>query len=233
MPSSTSRRTTNRNRRGSGFSRIDVEGNWPGRRQVAARLACAAVLAAATGCATVTTLEPVGSVPVVLAPADWEGSWCDTDQLAEAVMGTENTPADPEGCLQVRVIDVGAGVLQVVDGGESADRPPWVVHVRTVPGRDVRFVTLEREGEPAEHAWYRIAHTASLIVAWEPDAAGFRALVEAGTLPGEVQASRADPDRADVVLGPLDDESLALVADDGARRLFQWDQPTVLVRVRR
>lgn len=172
------------------------------------------------GCSAVLTVEPVGREPVVLDPAEWDGVWCDLDAAATHLSGVR---VDEGDCLTLTVIDPEEGTLEVVD--PKSREPDRAAIVRRTPGSDAMFLTVPYPPDANEHAfWVRIRVNDGVLLFWEPTVDAFRALVESGSLPGS--------SGQDVVLFPLDADALGLIREQESL-LFRWEDPEVLVRVKR
>jgi hypothetical protein len=175
------------------------------------------------GCSAVLTVEPVGSEPVVLEPEQWDGVWCD---LADAAAHLSGVRVDERDCLTLTVIDPEEGTLEVVD--PTSREPEGGAIVRRMPGSDAMFLTIPYPPGVNEPAfWVRVRVTDGVLLFWEPKVDAFKALVEAGSLPGPLSGSKGE----NVVLFHLDRDALALMREQEPV-LFEWEEPHVLVRVR-
>jgi len=168
-------------------------------------------------CSGVFSTQPVGREPVTLVAEEWEGTWTDSENF-----------------LEIRIVDADSGRLEAAwierrDGDFELERVE--VLVRREGGAIFGNSLQEPESgegreseEPRRYAFFRLTRDDGKILIWWPNVDAFKALVEAGTLPGEVTEGN------DVELGPLEPEHLALLAGGASSGLWQWQEPGVLFR---
>ena len=163
-------------------------------------------------CNPVYVDSPIGETPLVLDPEEWEGTWrVEDDVILVDVLDSEN------GILRL------AGVEKSEDG--ELEIEAITIYLRD--GGDWIFASLEddNEGEP-RYLWGVLRRSGDQVLELDPDRTKFRALVEAGTLPGRL-------DGEDVYLGPLEAEHLALILSDAHGFLFDFDGFAVATRISR
>lgn len=184
-------------------------------------VALGAVVATALGltaCETVQVEGPVGGEPMALTAAQWEGEWW--------VDGAR------EECYRLGVVDAGLGRLEAVpcaeSGAEATDPSERaVVDVRRAGSHQVFFLTASVPGESGDDViWWLARKSGDLLLLWSPSTPAFRDLIESGRLPG-----RTDTDH--VWLDALDAGQLDGLVTTSDRFLFDWRDPTVLVRATR
>jgi hypothetical protein len=169
--------------------------------------------------ACVTASAPVGSQPHQLDPDDWAGTW--------SVPG--------ESSLTVRVADARAGLLDVAwvsEGPDGLEVERVALHVREHGGW--LFASYEDAEEPGYFVWGRVRLDDDVLLGWFPDREKIRRLVEDSVLPGDPQPVEADERRViapGVILGPLTDEHLDVLASETHGVLYDWDEPFVAIRV--
>jgi hypothetical protein len=176
------------------------------------------VLLPLIGCNAVTVVEPLGTAPLEIEPADWEGYW--TSHAAESDEGIVGS---------IEVVDAADGIIRAVwleNGEPHATRiylrsaGDWTFASVPVSNDDYAF---DRDEAPdasgaSGYVWARIRKQGEAIFIWLPDVSGFRSLVEDGGLPGRI----ANPEA----------QYSEFLASDAAGVPFEWDRPLVLVRSR-
>jgi len=170
------------------------------------------LLLALPACNAVYVDEPIGETPLVLDPGEWEGTWMvEDDVILVDVLDSEN------GILRI------AGIEKTEDG--ELEIEAFTIHLRD--GGDWIFASIEddNEGEP-RYLWGVLRRSGEQVLELDPDRTKFRALVEAGTLPGRL-------DGEDVYLGPLEAEHLALILSDEHGFLFSFADFGVAMRITR
>jgi hypothetical protein len=172
--------------------------------------ALALLAALVAGCATVTSVKPVGDAPAALAAEEWEGTW----------IGGEVAVS-----------------LAVEDGPKGLLRVYWAEAKREGPVLESYRVEVRRTGDwtfgnvaDAESGgcfWALLTKRDGQIIVLLPDPDRVGALVDSGALPGTRK-------EGDVVLGPLTaDHVQRLVEDPSGVCPFDWMNPLVLTRVGR
>ena len=180
------------------------------------RFACIGLLLLALpACNAVYVDEPIGERPLVLDPEEWEGTW---------LVGG--------GTVVMEVVDQNEGLLKIawVEGGYQGGLELESAIIQLRGYDDWIFGTLmEYESDDAEGAGYPwgIARQGDdQILILLPDVGKFRALVEAGDLPGRV-------DGEDVYLESLELEHLARILSDEHPFLFEVDEFAAATRIAR
>ena len=174
------------------------------------RLVRALALAAlATACNVVTSDEPLGTTPLTLDPAAWDGTWLHA-----------------EGSIALKVTDPEAGGLVMVSIDESNDTlETSVSHLRLMHHDGWTFANLRPEEEPDTNYWFRVQTEGRQLIAWLPSPARFAEAIEAGHLPGEVD------EHGNVHLPELTAEQLEVITDSTHGILVEWEQPIAFLRV--
>lgn len=176
------------------------------------RLVLALALAVlASACTVVTTAEPLGTHPVALEPAEWDGTWLHA-----------------EGAVFLKVTDAAAGRMQLVALDESdGDDALTARTIRVeVLGHDGwLFANLVVDEEPDTTYWVRLKREGRQLLAWLPSPEAVAEVVRAGHLPGEVD------EHGNVHLAPLDDAGLRVITDSTHGILVDWELPLALLRM--
>jgi hypothetical protein len=168
-----------------------------------------------TACETVQVAGPVGGEPMALVAAEWEGEWW--------VDGTR------EECYRLEVVEAEPGRLEAVSceesRGEGTDPSELiVVDARRAGSHQVFFLTASAQGASGDDViWWLARKSGDVLLLWSPSTPMFRDLIESGQLPGRTDADHVWLDALDA--GQLD--GLVTTSD---RFLFDWRDPTVLVR---
>jgi hypothetical protein len=158
------------------------------------------------GCATVSSVEPLGQHPKAMTAQDWEGTWI-----------------HKEGSISIKVLDKDRGRLQVAWAEEKQGRFELESYtVEMLQAGEWLFGNVKDKGR---YYWALVRKDGGEIIMWPPAVARFRTLVETGVLPGKV-----DKD-GDVLLAKLAPEHLALILSGDKGHCFEWDKPTVFLRV--
>lgn len=178
-------------------------------------------------CASVTCDAPLGEKPVLLAAADYDGTWL-TDDAAFLL-----EVADTNGLLRLTWIEpapenppVGhtpAPSRKSGPVGGRKVRPPPVMKSALAEIRsfkDWRFASLRDPDHPEVKAWYwaLMEKTNGLLHFRTPEANSFSNLVARGVLPGRVEG-------ASVVLGALDSAALERLRQE--TNLALWETNTL------
>lgn len=194
-------------------------------------LIASSVLALA-GCGAVHTVEPVGTVPVVVDPLHWNGYWTTPDNVAACGQGANVGKTD---CLVVTVVDPAQGVLAIVPEGKAVE--PARAYVRVADKPNAVFITLEDWDSNAPERPLMLMRgvlqgvdpSGGRVVVWFPSTDRFTEAVHAGLLPLGA-GLRAGPDNGPT-LGVLSAAELELIAHTMKWELFNWEDPTTYVRV--
>ena len=133
-------------------------------------LACGILLV--SGCDIVFTPEPLGDKAVQLKTAEWQGTWLAPDMVVITTVLDED-----KGLLQAAWMARGlSGVkLEVLEGSIRASG-------------DIMFINSRDDNPDAEprYLWGMVDKSKDHLTIWAPDLTQFKAMVAAGTLPGEV-----------------------------------------------
>ena len=165
-------------------------------------LGIALVLLILSACQSVIVDEPIGEIPCVLDPEEWEGAWLLDHEI-----------------MMVDVLDAENGVLRIsgIEKGQDGDLR---VETMTIYVRDGGAWLLgsmgDPEGEDPGYLWAAAKRQDDQLILFEPDSLKFRALVEEGILPGWLDGN-------DVHLGPLEPEHVALILSGEHGFLFDID----------
>ncbi|MEO6244593.1 MAG: hypothetical protein ABIQ12_04080 [Opitutaceae bacterium] len=173
----------------------------------------AALVLLGTGCSGVYVLRPVGEKPHALVAADWEGTWVMDKAVAK-----------------VKVVDAGAGKLQLAGVEEKDGKPTLVIYTVfiTESGKTL-FASLRNDGQDADtkpYVWARLRHEPDQVLLWWPDVKRFGELVGAGKLSGKLDGS-------DVLLDSPSAEQVTALISGVLGPVFDAECPAVLRRVAR
>ena len=161
-----------------------------------------------TGCTGVYVSRPIGEKPLVLVPADWEGTWLCGDSAAKA-----------------RVVDAHQGRLELIEAKFSDGKPKLeITEIVITEAGHWLFATLLNPADPARHEWVRLKRNDDQLVVWLPATAAFRTLVESGKLQGRL-------DDKNVVLDPPSAADLAALTTGALGVPFAWDDPVTIRRL--
>jgi hypothetical protein len=127
------------------------------------------------------------------------------------------------GHIEVAWIETRAGEFEVERVEVFVRRVGELIFasVREVPGHDGDEAD---SGSERPYAFLRLDRESEKLLMWWPNVDAFKALVEAGKLPGKVT------DSGDVVLEKLSAENLTVLSDDESATLWEWKDPGVLRR---
>lgn len=177
-------------------------------------------VAALGGCTTVHVAQPLGDAPVILDPAEWNGTWCDASQLA-SVPGTNAVSADGADCVVLTVVDAEAGILDVVETDDPGE--PIRAHLRRI-GDDTTWVYVSTEERGNGYAVaLRVYRDGHVLVAWDVAGSAVAEEVTAGRWAGRVKGG-------DVYLDTPGRDTLARIAADHGG-LFTRTPSGVAIRV--
>lgn len=163
----------------------------------------------AYGCEYVKSPYLIGDKPAVTSPEQWSGKWSIDGSGKEIV--------------QIEVVDKDKGIVRLttnMTGNKDELEGPYECYLREA-GKWM-FANV-RDG--ADFHPLRIVKEENKIIFWMPDHDKFKALVEKGVLPGEVQGNA-------VRLGLLKPEHLDIIISEKEGALYSWDRPMFLIRYR-
>jgi len=160
------------------------------------------------GCATVSSVEPVGERPKEISQNEWGGTWIHKDHSITIKVLNEQ-----KGLLQVAWVEEKEGGLKF-ESHEVAIRESgeWI------------FGNVKGKGDAASHYWALMKKEASQIIAWTPDPAPFRKLVQTGILRGKVE-------KDDIILEKLTPDDLKGILSGDKGVCFEWQNPVVFFRI--
>ncbi|PKN24583.1 MAG: hypothetical protein CVU64_21800 [Deltaproteobacteria bacterium HGW-Deltaproteobacteria-21] len=164
---------------------------------------------AVSGCAAVSSIEPVGERPKELIVDQWDGTWIHRNEA-----------------VTIKVLDMQKGLLRVA----------WVEEQNGIFKLESRDVELRESGEwifgnvvekqePASYYWGLVQKDEGQIAVWLPDPAQFAKLVQTGSLPGKVEKENK------VILEKLAPEQLKELLSGDKGSLLDWKRPVVFFRV--
>ena len=183
---------------------------------------------AGSGCAYVTSSEPVGQQPVRLEAGELSGAWAarntvvtfeplDIEQGRYRMQWSENG--------QRKSLEL---LLRAGPPGTAGAAPAWQFWNARVadfeategstPGNDAGGA------HPDHYYWGRYRLDGNELVAWGPSAERLAPLVADGTLPGEL-------DGDDVRLAPLGPDQLEVLSSGSRGVLMDWEYPVMLYRI--
>ena len=156
------------------------------------------------GCATVSSVEPVGERPKEISPNEWDGTW-----ISKSHSITIKVLDEQKGLLQVAWVEEKEGGLKI----ES-----YQVAVRE--SGEWLFGNVKETQDSASYYWALVKTDAGQIIVWTPDPLKFQKLVLAGDLRGKVERDNTILER----LTPSDLRGI-LPGDKGV--CFEWRNPVV------
>jgi len=174
-----------------------------------------------SGCGSVLSGKPMGENPVVLNPADWQGTWAsDEIVLLTTVLDSE------EGILQAAWLEryeEGAR-FETVTGSVRQTGDWYFLSMEHVPENADDEENAVSDEEPTAYVWGRIDNNGRRAIVWWPNLEQFREAVRNGRLPGRIKEDE------DVVLGELNAEQMEVI-NSPSGNLMNWTEPLVLVRI--
>ncbi|MDF1800693.1 MAG: hypothetical protein P1V81_16070 [Planctomycetota bacterium] len=163
----------------------------------------------ATACNVVSSVEPLGSSPVTLDPAEWNGTWLYS-----------------EGTATIKVVSPREGRLSMVSIDESNDSlEPIVSEVLVLQHGGWTFANLRHEDEPEQNYWLRLHRDGNQLIAWMPAPKAFATSVLAGSLPGRVEED------GNVRLGELTTAHLDHIIAGERELMLLWEEPLAFLRI--
>jgi hypothetical protein len=160
------------------------------------------------GCATVSSVEPVGERPKEISQNEWDGTWIHKDHSI-----TIKVLNEPKGLLQIAWVEEKEGGLKL----ESH-------HVAIRESGGWIFGNIKGKGDTPSHYWALMKKEAGQIIAWIPDPEQFRKLVQTGILRGKVE-------KYDIVLEKLTPDDLKSILSGDKGVCFEWQNPVVFFRI--
>jgi hypothetical protein len=161
------------------------------------------------GCATVSSVAPMGERPKELAAEEWAGTWIHQGQA-----------------LVFRVVDPRNGMLDVAwveEKGGALRLESYRVSLRE--SGDWMFGNAVDPGYPGRYFWALVRKEAKQILVWTPDPDQCAKLVKAGVLTGKVEEG------GDVILGKLDPAQTRQLLSSSPGNCLRWAEPVVLFRL--
>lgn len=160
------------------------------------------------GCATVSSVEPVGERPKEISQNEWGGTWIHKDHSI-----TTKVLNEQKGLLQVAWVEEKEGELKLesyeVLIRESGE---WI------------FGNVKRKGDAPSHYWALMKKEAGQMIIWTPDLSQFRKLVQTGDLRGKVE-------KYDIILEKLTPDDLKGILSGNKGVCFEWQNPVVFFRI--
>ena len=164
-----------------------------------------------SGCATVSSIEPLGERPKQVLPAEWAGTWLHQDHPVAIRV------ADPQqGQIEVAWVEEKQGALRL----ES-----YQIALRE--SGDWTFGNVLETDQPGRYDWAVVRKEQGQIVIWPPDPDRCAALVKSGTIPGRVEEG------GDVILDRLTPEQVLRVVSAEQGGCLSWTEPLVFFRLGR
>lgn len=170
-----------------------------------------------SACSVVRVNQPVGTKPVTLDPAEWNGTWI----------------ADGD-VVQVTAHESKKGILNLtwIETDEKENKPvafSMPAHIRATREGWTYASILDPDGVKdakgnSSHWWGRIEKLDDRILLWAPVPSKFADAVQEGKLPGKV-------DDDDVWLSNLKRKHLKFMEDENSPVLFAWDKPHIYDRI--
>jgi hypothetical protein len=156
------------------------------------------------GCATVSSIEPVGERPKEILQNEWNGTWIHKDHS-----------------ITIKVLNEQQGLLQVAWVEEKEGGLKFESHQVAIreSGEWIFGNVKEKVGAPS-HYWALIKKEAGQMIVWTPDPAPFRKLVQTGDLRGKAE-------RGDVILEKLTPDDLKGILSGNKGVCFEWQNPVV------
>lgn len=170
------------------------------------RFLSAAVIAVFfSGCSTAYSSKPVGEAPAPIKSEEWEGTWI-----------------NKEGAISIKVLDSEKGVLNVA----LVERMELVRYqVNLLSSGQWMFWNVPAEDRDDRFLWGRISKDGNQIIIWSPSVSRIAAHVKDGSLPGSVD------DGGNVTIGNLAAEHYKVIKSTDQDVLFDWENPTVFLRL--
>ena len=166
---------------------------------------CVALVA--VSCNAVYTPHPMGEEPLLLEHDEWEGTWMTA-----------------EGSGVIKVLDVEGGLLRLA-WVEDSDKGLRFEKIDALLRSSGEFIFANvKDEETGLYTWVKVEKEGDQLVVWDPDLEKFRALVKEGKLPGKL-------DDKDVLLDGLGPEHVQMITSSSEGVLFDWENPSVLIRI--
>jgi len=160
------------------------------------------------GCASVSSVEPVGERPKEISQNEWGGTWIHKSHAITIKVLNEQ-----KGLLQVAWVEEKEGGLKLesyqVALRESGE---WI------------FGNVKEKEDAASYYWALIKKDVGQIIVLTPDPAQLRKLVQTGVLRGKVE-------RYDVILEKLTSDDLKGILSGDKGVCFEWQNPVVFFRI--
>jgi len=168
-----------------------------------------AALLLATACNVVSSVEPLGSAPQPLDPAEWDGTWLYS-----------------EGTVTIKVASAEEGRISMVSIDESNDSLEAIVsEVLVLQHGGWTFANLRHEDEPEHNYWMRLHREGNQLIAWMPSPTAFATSVRAGDLPGVVEED------GNVRLAELTTAHLDHIILGERELMLLWEEPLAFLRI--
>jgi hypothetical protein len=162
-----------------------------------------------SGCASVSSIEPMGERPKPLLATDWAGTWLHQDHPVAIRV------ADPQqGLIEVAWVEEKQGALKL-ESYEIALRESG----------DWTFGNARDSDRPGRSYWGVVRKEEGQILIWTPDPERCAALVKGGIIPGTVDEG------GDVILDRLTPQQTLRVVSVDQGSCLRWTEPLVFFRL--
>jgi len=169
------------------------------------------LLAAAliSGCASVSSVEPVGERPRELSPNEWEGTWIHKDHS-----------------VMIKISDKQKGLLRVAwveEKGGGFKLESYEVEMRE--SGEWLFGNVKENSASSPYYWALVRKDEGQMTVWIPEPEQFTKLIQAGLLRGKTEKGGS------VILEKLTSEDLKVILSGNKGIFFDWKRPLVFFRV--
>jgi hypothetical protein len=172
---------------------------------------CVLIILGGWGCSIVTSERPLGEMPLVLNPAEWEGTW----------ITTEGAP------VVIKVEEPARGRLKLAWIEGDKDMVLKTASVTLLKSGAWTFANLTEDDRKNDgrvrYLFARVKKDKGNIIVWLPRSEKFAGLVEGKILPGSLA-------KETILLGELGPEHLKIIASEDRGVLFDWENPFVLTK---
>jgi len=162
-----------------------------------------------SGCAAVSSIEPMGERPKQVVPTDWAGTWVHRDHPVAVRV------SDPQqGLIDVAWVEEKQGALRL----ES-------YRIALRESGDWTFGNVREADRLGHNYWGVFRKDEGQILIWTPDPERCATLVKNGTVPGTVEEG------GDVILDRLTPEQTLRVVSGEHGGCLSWTEPLVYFRL--
>lgn len=165
-------------------------------------------------CSVVTSTSPIGEMPAVIDPKDWNGIWMNSDGAAI----TLKVKNEKEGLL---------GLAWIEDDTHMTCKSKDIL-IRSLGTWTFANMNDEDTTTPVDpkYLWGRIKKEKNLILFWLPKVSKFRELIASKVFPGEAN-------KESVLLKNLKPEHMKILVSEEKGILFDWESPIIFIRTTR